>query len=101
MFVEDGDWYLLVHTQCRHLQPDNRCGIYETRPNICRTYTTDNCEYDDHWVYDHYWETAEQVMEYAEAVLGPAARREFSQPEITLAGAVFPVKMAALLSYAA
>ena len=56
---------------------DNLCGIYETRPQICRDYTTDNCEYEDDWVYDHYWETAEQVEEYAEAVLGPRRGRSF------------------------
>jgi Fe-S-cluster containining protein len=77
VFVEEGDWYLLVHTTCRHLQPDNRCGIYETRPNICRAYTTDKCEYEDSWVYDHYWETPEQVVEYAEAVLGPRRGESF------------------------
>jgi Fe-S-cluster containining protein len=69
VFQEDGDWYLLVHTTCKHLQPDNRCGIYETRPQICRDYTTDNCEYSDDWVYDFYLETSEQVGEYMEAVL--------------------------------
>src|SRR5687767_13161960 len=36
VFVEDGTWYLLVHTRCKHLQTDNRCGIYATRPQICR-----------------------------------------------------------------
>ncbi len=71
MFTEDGSWYLVVHTPCKHLQPDNRCGIYYTRPEICREYSTDNCEYDDDWVYDRYFETAEQVYEYAEAILGP------------------------------
>lgn len=69
IFKEDGDWYLLVHTTCKHLQSDNRCGIYETRPEICREYTTDNCEYEDDWTYDFYLETAEQVAEYTEAVL--------------------------------
>ena len=69
MFVEDGDWYLLVHTTCKHLQPDNRCGIYYTRPQICRDYSTDNCEYEDDWVYERYFETPEQVEEYIEAVL--------------------------------
>ena len=48
-----GHWYLLVHTTCKHLQADNRCGIYHTRPQICRDYSTDNCEYEDDWVYDH------------------------------------------------
>jgi Fe-S-cluster containining protein len=71
LFTEEGTWYLMVHTDCKHLMPDNRCGIYETRPQICRDYTTDNCEYEDDWVYDKYFETPEQVEEYAEAVLGP------------------------------
>jgi Fe-S-cluster containining protein len=71
VFTEEETWYLLVQTQCKHLQPDNRCGIYETRPPVCREYSTDNCEYEDNWVYDHYFETSEQMEEYIEAVLGP------------------------------
>ena len=71
VFTEDGDWYVCVHTVCKHLQNDNRCGIYETRPQICRDYTTKDCEYEDDWVYDQYFETAEQVEEYMDAVLGP------------------------------
>ena len=85
VFKEEGDWYLLVHTTCKHLQSDNRCGIYETRPQICRDYTTDNCEYDDDWIYDFYLETPEQVWEYTEAVLQdplgrPAASAAQTQP---------------------
>lgn len=67
IFTEDDDWYLLVHTQCKHLQDDHRCGIYQTRPQICRDYTTDQCEYDDHYTFDRYFETAEQIEEYANA----------------------------------
>ena len=66
---ENEDWYLLVHTTCRHLQDDNRCGIYETRPQVCRDYTTKECEYEDDWTYDFYLERPEQVAEYIEAVL--------------------------------
>ena len=71
VFTEDGDWYVCVHTVCKHLQDDHRCGIYETRPQICREYTTKECEYEDDWVYDQYFETCEQVEEYMDAVLGP------------------------------
>ncbi len=71
VFKEDDDWYLLVHTVCKHLQDNNMCGIYETRPEICREYTTDNCEYEDEWTYEFYLETAEQVFEYTEAVVQP------------------------------
>jgi len=80
LFVEEGSWYLLVHTPCKHLGPDNRCGIYARRPGICRRYTTTKCEYDENWVYDHYWETAEQIEEYAEAVLGPRRGASFRSP---------------------
>lgn len=68
VFVEDNEWYLLVHTVCKHLQDDHRCGIYETRPAICREYTTNKCEYDDEWTYDQYFETPEQVHEFSEAL---------------------------------
>lgn len=69
VFTEDDRWYLLMHTPCSQLRPDNRCGIYEERPDICREYSTDNCEYDDNYLYDRYFETPEQVAEYSEAVL--------------------------------
>ena len=74
IFTEDGDWYLLVHTVCEHLQLDHRCGIYETRPLICREYKTDDCEYDDDWTYEQYFETPEQIWEFSEAVLGSRER---------------------------
>lgn len=63
----------MVHTTCKHLLDDYRCGIYETRPQICREYSTDNCEYEDDWTYERYFETPEQIYEYAEAIL-PARR---------------------------
>lgn len=66
-FKDEEDWYLLVHTVCEKLQDDYRCGIYEDRPQICRDYTFDNCEYDEDWTYDFYLETHQQVAEYAEA----------------------------------
>jgi Fe-S-cluster containining protein len=74
VFVEDDSWYLLVHTVCKHLQEDNLCGIYETRPQICRDYTTENCEYEDDWTYEKYLETPEQVWEYCEAMFQPKGR---------------------------
>ncbi|MEL6107003.1 MAG: YkgJ family cysteine cluster protein [Planctomycetota bacterium] len=71
VFVEHNSWYLLVHTTCKHLQEDHRCGIYHTRPQICRDYTTDECEFDDDWCYEQYFETPEQIDEYADALFGP------------------------------
>ncbi len=81
VFLEDGDWYLLVHNRCKHLDDDNRCLKYETRPQVCRDYSTKKCEYEDDWVYDHYFEAPEQVEEYAEAVLGPRKGRGIRSPK--------------------
>jgi Fe-S-cluster containining protein len=44
VFTEDGGWFVQFHTPCEKLLADNRCGIYETRPKICRSYSTDGCE---------------------------------------------------------
>lgn len=76
LFVEDETWYLMVHADCEHLQEDHRCGIYDDRPAICRAYTTDECEYDDDTCYDQFFETAEQIWEYAEALLPPQKKRK-------------------------
>ena len=70
VFVEEGSWYLLVQNRCKHLGDDHLCGIYDTRPQICRDYSTKNCEYEDDLTYDHYFEAPKQVEEYAEAMLG-------------------------------
>jgi Fe-S-cluster containining protein len=80
-FKEDKNWYLLVHTKCKHLQADNRCGIYDQRPQICRDYTTKDCEYEDEWLYEQYLETSEQVAEYAEAVLKPKKGQSIRSPK--------------------
>jgi Fe-S-cluster containining protein len=40
----DDEWVVQFETRCRHLLPDNKCGIYETRPHICREYSEESCE---------------------------------------------------------
>ena len=81
VFVDQKTWYLVVHNDCRHLQPDNLCGIYSDRPQICSDYSTKDCEFDNDFVYDKMFETPEQIDEYAEAVLPPKkSRRRKSQP---------------------
>lgn len=81
VFTEDESWYLLVHTKCRHLGDDNWCTAYETRPQICRDYKTKDCEYEDDWVYDHYFEAAEQVQEYTEAIVSARKGRAVRSPK--------------------
>jgi Fe-S-cluster containining protein len=89
IYVEKGQWYLLVMTRCRYLTPDDRCGIYLNRPRICREYKTATCEYDDEWSFDKLFETPEQIWEYAEAILPPRRRRAgrgATLPIVTLNG---------------
>lgn len=86
VFIEDDCWYLLVHNRCKHLRDDKLCDQYQTRPKICRDYITDNCEYEDQWVYEHYWETPEQIEEYAQAVLGPRKGQGFRSPKPRVRG---------------
>lgn len=66
IFVEDGEWYIQVSTTCTHLQPDNLCGIYSTRPQICRDYKSGECDYSDgSYGYDHLFTHVDQLEAYA------------------------------------
>jgi len=63
VFIEDDAWFINIQTNCRHLLPDQRCGIYHTRPKICRDYTTDNCDYHSG---DYGWEAHFTAPEHLE-----------------------------------
>ncbi len=68
LFVEDGTWYVAVQTRCRHLLPDHRCGIYDTRPRVCREYSTDQCEYHGgDYNFQHHFLSPEDLDDYARA----------------------------------
>lgn len=82
VYVDKGTWYLVVMTRCKYLSRDDRCQIYLNRPKICREYTTDECEYDDDWIFEKVFETAEQIWEYAEAVLPPQRRKKSAGPAL-------------------
>ncbi|MEM1012702.1 MAG: YkgJ family cysteine cluster protein [Planctomycetota bacterium] len=82
VFVEDDQWYLAFASRCKHLLPDNRCGIYEERPRICRKYTTDGCEWHgSEYDYDHLFTSAEQLRRHADKVLGkPLVKKKPAAP---------------------
>ena len=46
MYRDEDGWFLLINNPCRHLQPGGRCGIYETRPQVCREHSNDGCEFE-------------------------------------------------------
>lgn len=62
---EDG-WFLLFEARCTHLQPDGACGIYESRPEVCREYSNDYCEFDTPAEdgFDLYFEDYASLLKY-------------------------------------
>ena len=46
VYKDKTGWYLLINTTCMHLKPNGQCGVYEARPQICREYSNDFCEFD-------------------------------------------------------
>ncbi|GJM26370.1 MAG: hypothetical protein DHS20C16_27850 [Phycisphaerae bacterium] len=71
VFVEDGDWYIQISADCENLQSDNLCGIYETRPAICREYDYGECDYSGgDYHYDVILRTPQDVQEYAVEQIG-------------------------------
>jgi Fe-S-cluster containining protein len=66
VFIEKRRWYLGVYARCKHLEQDNRCGIYEKRPRICRDYSTENCDYHGgEYDWEVLFSSAEQLERYA------------------------------------
>ena len=84
VYVEDGDWYVQFQTRCKNLGVDNRCGIYESRPKICREYEPGECDYaGGTYGYDNLFTHPQQIDEYylfkTGRKLGPVGERESRQ----------------------
>ena len=83
VWVQDGDWYLEVQTRCKHLESDNKCAIYHSRPRICRDYgwpdadnPEDPCEYfTGDGGYDLYFDSAEAFDRWSRPQLEKRAAR--------------------------
>jgi uncharacterized protein len=65
VFVEkDGQWYVEFITPCKNLGDDNRCKIYEKRPEICRELTHDECEFHNGYTELFQFKEIKDVEEY-------------------------------------
>lgn len=70
VFVSEKQWYIGIMNKCKHLREDCRCGIYHTRPRICREFSTHNCDYHgDEYEFEMLFTSAEQLVEFAEIAL--------------------------------
>jgi uncharacterized protein len=67
-FYKDSDgWFILVNSRCMHLQPGGCCGIYDTRPQVCRDHDNDDCEFEGpcgHDDFDLFFPTYESLLKY-------------------------------------
>lgn len=66
VYKDSDGWFLLINNKCTHLQPDGRCGIYASRPQICREYTNDYCEFDEpaEKSFDLFFEDYDSLLRY-------------------------------------
>lgn len=44
LYENDDSWMVQFETTCRFLTEDRRCGVYATRPHICREFSEQECE---------------------------------------------------------
>lgn len=66
LYQDEDGWFLLVDNPCTHLLHDGRCGIYDSRPQICRDYSNDFCEFDApaEGGFKRYYRNYEELLTY-------------------------------------
>ncbi len=47
VYVESRRWQVEVRNRCKHLKSSNLCDAYERRPDVCRLYDVEACEYPE------------------------------------------------------
>jgi Fe-S-cluster containining protein len=59
-------WYLLIRGQCEHLLPGGDCAIYADRPQVCREYSNDWCEFDEpaETHFTHHFRNYAELLQY-------------------------------------
>jgi len=81
IFVEDDDWYIQFATRCKSLTSGNRCGIYETRPRLCREYKPGECDYaGGSYEYERLFTHVDQLEAYAREALARRRSRRRHAP---------------------
>jgi Fe-S-cluster containining protein len=67
-FKDEDGWFLKITASCTHLSPNGRCGIYTTRPQICRDHSNDYCEFDHplEESFDNYFPDYNSLLKYCQ-----------------------------------
>jgi len=66
VYKDEGEWFLLVNNKCQFLGAKGQCGIYDTRPQLCRDYSNDYCEFDEpaEKGFQFYFKTYQELDKY-------------------------------------
>ncbi len=64
IYINDGDWFLMVQTPCRFYDPVKGCLIYPKRPRICRQHRLEECEFDEDYGFDEHFHNYEELDRY-------------------------------------
>ncbi len=66
LYKDEDGWFLLLQGKCEHLKENGACSIYNTRPQICRDYENDWCEYDTpaEKHFDLYFRNYHELLKY-------------------------------------
>lgn len=60
VYVEARRWHLEVRTPCRYLTPENLCANYDQRPQVCRDYSQEFCEFPRRPRHSLHFDTKEE-----------------------------------------
>jgi len=63
VYIRNRRWHQLIESDCMYLTKDGRCKIYDQRPDRCRKYTQENCEYHGDF-HDIMFETPQDLEDY-------------------------------------
>ena len=66
IYKDDSGWYLLISGRCQHIQENGACGIYDDRPESCREYSNDWCEFDESAEkgFIHHFRNYQELLSY-------------------------------------
>ena len=91
VWVQDGAWHVEFRTPCSALQSDGRCGIYDSRPQLCRDYGYGDTSPCDYWAkpsdFDLMFENAPSFEAWVESERARKARRREAARRRRAAGA--------------
>lgn len=82
LFVTEGQWYVSVATPCKQLDAEGLCAGYPARPQICRDYSDDGCDYQGgDYEYEMFFTHPDQLAAYADEVLNKRKGRKKGRPK--------------------